>query len=422
MMRNEFLSDTWKRYPICPKGSLAVGRLRELKAVETSSSDFITGYVVELERETVRTKHHFENLALRELPEAGIQAVFKVLSAGDWIAVQPGGVVWLLSPARKSLPARKFQPELLKLWQDYVFWMHQFFREKGFLEVSTPSLVPGPGTEPTLDPFTTQLQRGSQSESLTLPTSPELHLKKALALGAEKIYEIRRCFRNGEITNHHQPEFTMIEWYRSFTSLKVIQQDVQDLISYLTKKIPGLRKPAGIDIRTVRALFEENCDFTLQPETSLQELQTLAEKWGVDVSAASHIDDYFFLLFLEKIEKNFVPERMTFVEDYPPYQAALARLSKDGWGERFEMYWQGLEIANAFHELNDPEIQKQRFSEDLKKKALLGKEAVKLDDEFMQCLEAGLPPASGIALGVERLFMALTGVQEISETRLFPMQ
>ncbi|MBO9668848.1 MAG: EF-P lysine aminoacylase GenX, partial [Bdellovibrio sp.] len=99
---------------------------------------------------------------------------------------------------------------------------------------------------------------------------------------------------------------------------------------------------------------------------------------------------------------------------------ALARLTEDGWGDRFEAYWKGLELANAFHELNDPKIQKLRSEEDLQKKAEAGKEMISLDQEFFECLEAGMPPSGGIALGVERLFMALTGVRKIRELSVFP--
>ncbi|RYZ77811.1 MAG: EF-P lysine aminoacylase GenX, partial [Proteobacteria bacterium] len=104
------------------------------------------------------------------------------------------------------------------------------------------------------------------------------------------------------------------------------------------------------------------------------------------------------------------------------YQAALARLTEDGWGDRFEVYWQGLEIANAFHELNDPNVQRERFAEDLLKKKKMNKELIPVDEEFLQCLEAGMPPSAGIALGLERLFMAMTGFTQIADTRLFPIK
>ncbi len=128
---------------------------------------------------------------------------------------------------------------------------------------------------------------------------------------------------------------------------------------------------------------------------------------------------FSFLIFMEKIESQLPQDELIFVEKYPPYQAALARLTEDGWGDRFEVYWKGLELANAFHELNDPSIQRRRSEEDLQKKKDLHKEAVSLDEEFFQCLEAGMPPSGGIALGVERLFMALFDIKTIKDLRVF---
>ena len=125
---------------------------------------------------------------------------------------------------------------------------------------------------------------------------------------------------------------------------------------------------------------------------------------------------------MERIESQLPPDDLVFVEKYPPYQAALARLTEDGWGDRFEVYWRGLELANAFHELNDPIIQRLRANNDLKKKKELGKDLVDLDEEFFQCLEAGMPPSGGIALGVERLYMAFKNISQLSDVRIFPLK
>jgi lysyl-tRNA synthetase class 2 len=414
MTRNQFLTKTWKRYPVVPAKASFLGRVQEI-------SRSPQGVSVQLERGGVSRSQNFQTLFFNEISDASAEAVFAVLAPGDLVAVEPSGAVTLLAPQRRTLPPRRFHREHLHLWQEYLQALGDFFRRQGFLELATPTLVPCPGTEPSLDPFITEFVQGSRREKFYLPTSPELHLKKALALGAEKIFEIRRCFRNSEVTEHHQPEFTMIEWYRAYGDLNAIQQDVRALIGYLVQTLPGLKAPAASETFSVAALFEKHCQFAFTPETSSADLKGLAEKLKIDVSSATSVDDFFFRIFFEKIEKNFPPERMVFVENYPPFQAALARISAEGWGERFEMYWQGLEIANAFHELNDPEVQRIRFSEDLAKKKQRGKESVNLDPEFMQCLEAGMPPASGIALGVERLFMALTGIREISQTRLFPL-
>lgn len=412
MTRTEFLAQKWNRYPLLPKGVSFIGRIHEISA-EGAEWD------VTVLREGQTHNRKFPRLVLQELPSI---AADRVLIVGDLVAIADDGVVTLLAPYTQKLPPRALRLDSLRLWQDYVYWLREFFREQGFVEVRTPSLVECPGTEPSLDVFSTEFVNGLRRAKLYLPTSPELHLKKALALGAEKIFEIKNVFRNGEVTDHHQPEFTMIEWYRAYSDLQSIQHDVADLVNYLVRKMPSLKSPASIDKDQISQLFQRHCDFELRPDTTVEQMKALAEKLKVDVSAARSIDDYFFLIFMEKIESAFVADRLVFVEKYPPYQAALARLTADGWGDRFEVYWQGLELANAFHELNDPAVQKQRFAEDFAKKKAMGKEEISLDSEFMQCLEAGMPPSAGIALGVERLFMALTGTANISDTRLFPMK
>lgn len=341
------------------------------------------------------------------------------LIEGDIVAVVSASEVVLLAPQKKSLPTRSYNKEVTQKWGTYLQSLREFFVSQGFVELKTPSLVVCPGTEPSLDVFSTNLKVGSRQQKLFLPTSPELHLKKALALGAEKIFELAPCFRNGEVTERHQPEFLMLEWYRAYASLSLIKEDTVKLVNHLAQamKVAG---PAKVTSYSVAELFRIHCGFELKPDTSKAELKALAEKIGVDVRSAESIDDYFFLIFMDKIENQLAADELVFVEKYPPYQAALARLTSDGWGDRFEAYWKGMELCNAFHELNDPTIQRLRSEEDLQKKSEMHKEPVALDEEFFQCLEAGLPPSGGIALGVERLFMALQGLHSISSLRLFP--
>lgn len=341
------------------------------------------------------------------------------LSEGDIVALTSADEIVLLAPQIGSPPNRNFQKELLQEWSQYLQSLRDFFVKKDFLEVKTPSLVRCPGTEPSLDVFSTLLEHGSRRERLYLPTSPELHLKKALSLGAERIFEMAPCFRNGEITERHQPEFLMLEWYRAYHDLKAIKQDVIDLVEHTAQRL-HVSPPQKVSSYSVAELFKRYCDFDFKPQTSAAELRALAENLSVDVESAQSIDDYFFLIFMEKIESQLPGDELVFVEKYPPYQAALARLTEDGWGDRFEAYWQGLELANAFHELNDPHIQRVRAQEDLLKKKESHKEPVPLDEEFFRCLEAGMPPSGGIALGVERLFMALKGLNNIQRISLFP--
>lgn len=349
-----------------------------------------------------------------------------ILAHGDLIIVLENQQIQLMAPNLCTMDKTRtlqkkidwVQSELISEWSFFLESIRSFFRNHHFIEAKTPLLVPCPGTEPSLDVFRTQLKIGSSIRQVYLPTSPELHLKKLLSFGADKIFELSPCFRNGESTEKHRPEFLMLEWYQSFSNLSIIKNDVINLISHLSNQL-NLDYPKKILSWTLSDLFKIHCNFKLTPESSLSELKTLADQLRVDTASATSIDDFFYLIFTEKVEPFLNPEDLIFVEKYPPYQAALARLTHDGWGDRFEFYWKGFELGNAFHELNDPIQQIKRFEEDLSKKKIMGKESVPLDGEFMECLNFGMPPSSGIAVGVDRLFMALKNIQDIKKLSPF---
>ncbi|MFS4459579.1 EF-P lysine aminoacylase EpmA [Bdellovibrio sp. HCB2-146] len=403
MERNEFLKTIWNSYPEAPANARALGRL-----VQITSEN--SGCRIEIWRDGQNQQF--------DLPKS--PSLSQVLREGDLVALLPDNEILLLAPGTGSFD-KAFPKERLQKWNRYLRDVRAFFEDQDFVEVKTPQLVVCPGTEPSLDVFSTELKIGSRLEKLFLPTSPELHLKKALAQGAEKIFELAWCYRNGEVTERHQPEFLMLEWYRAFDNLETIKKDVVSLVQDLAAKMQTAG-PKKVYSKSISQLFQDYCQFNLRPDTSLEELKELGEKLGVDVRSAETIDDYFFLIFMEKIEAVLPPEDLIFVEKYPPYQAALARLTPDGWGDRFEVYWKGMELANAFHELNNPEIQRDRSREDLEKKTAMGKEKITLDEEFFKALDGGMPPSGGIALGVERLYMALTGLEKISQIRLFPLK
>ncbi len=376
----------------------------------------------------------------KELPE--------ILALGDWVAIQFSGdfsksvdlervdsflgphfkvqKVLLLAPCLEKPLQTSSNVDIQKLWMDFLKNLRHFFSAKGLLEISTPTLVACPGTEPFLDVFEVNHQPlmnpGRGHVRHYLPTSPELHLKKAMSSGYHNIFEIRNCFRQGEFSDRHQPEFTMLEWYRSFCSLENILQDVLDLISFIShREVPR----SGVDIVSMADVFQEILDFNLHPESSLEDLKGLAGKIGLHPSVQDYLiwDDVFYQIFVEKIEpilEQRSQKKPLFLTKYPPSQAALARLTSDGWGDRFELYWKGMEIANAFHELNDPKIQAERFQHDLELKVASGREKVELDLDFLRALQAGMPPSAGIALGVERLFLSLHPQLKIQDLRVFP--
>lgn len=331
-----------------------------------------------------------------------------LLKVGDWIALSPDNrELQLLAPALRPPRTSQVQEGLLRQWNQFLVNIRDFFRSRGFVEVATPTLVVCPGTEPYLDPV-------PAGAGHFLPTSPELHLKKALAMGMGPLFEIRPCFRAGEISERHQPEFLMLEWYRPMTDLSSIRQDLVDLVQFLSAK-----PVSKFQTETLAGLFKKELGFDLTPGTSREELLGLAKKLNLHFTPEESWDDLFNLIFVDRLEKDLGEETPLFLENYPPGMAALARLTPEGWGDRFEFYWKGFEIANAFHELNDPEEQFVRAQEDLEKKRKLGKIAVPVDSDFMDALFEGIPPSAGIALGLERLFMCLTGIRNFSSFRVF---
>lgn len=390
--RQSYLNSGWLPYPEMPRGALKWGRVDQ----------FSTS--VRLGTEQVSEK------TFKDLPT--LKAV-EVLIEGDLIAVMPGNQIVLLAPNLVGRTSRSEQWNEHKKWQSFLLRTRQFFTEKRFHDVKTPVLVTCPGTEPSLEVFETEFKLESKSTRYFLATSPELNLKKLLAEGADRIFEIAAVFRNGEKTSRHEPEFTMLEWYRAFAGLNTVKLDTIEYIEVMADFLK-MDRPKEVLTFTVADLFKNYCNFDLKPDTSLAELKSLAENLGIDVRSATDIDDYFYLIFLEKIENKWPLDRLIFVEKYPPYQAALARLGADGWAERFEVYWQGFELANAFHELNDPVLQRQRAEADLEKKKFSGKTQINLDEAFFRALEFGLPPSAGIALGLERLYMAITHTSDIS--------
>lgn len=386
--RDEYLQKHWPQYPEMPRGALKWGRVEQMRLGVQILTDW----------------------TFKDTP--GIKAG-EVLAEGDLIALMPANQIVLLAPNFTSRTARSEQWSEHKKWQEFLVQIRHFFKEKRFQEVKTPSLVDCPGTEPSLEVFETEFRLESKTRKYYLPTSPELNLKKLLVEGAERIFEVAPVFRNGEKTKKHSPEFTMLEWYRAFAALSTIKLDTIEMVEAMADALK-VERPVEVLTFTIPDLFKKYCNFDFKPETTIEELKELAQKLQVDVTAATCIDDYFYLIFIDKIEYQWPQDRLVFVEKYPPYQAALARVGADGWAERFEVYWRGLELGNAFHELNNPVLQKQRALEDLEKKKQSGKKEIQLDDKFFEALNFGLPPSAGIAVGLERLYMALTQNGDIS--------
>lgn len=379
--RDEYLEKHWIKYPEMPRGALRYGRSEQMRIGTQNLTEW----------------------TFKDAPE--IKAG-DVLLDGDLLALMPSNQLVMLAANRTDRKPKFDKWPEQKKWFDFLTLVRTFFKEKRFQDVKTATLVICPGTEPTIEVFETEFSLGSKKIKFFLTTSPELNLKKLLTEGAERIFEIASVFRDGELTDKHHPEFTMLEWYRAFSNFSAVKMDMIELVEYLSDQMK-VDRPLEVLTFSIPDLFLKHCQFELKPYTTEDELKALAVKLNVDVSSAQTMDDYFYLIFMEKIEFQWPADRLVFIEKYPPYQAALARIGSDGWAERFEVYWNGLELANAFHELNNPDIQRQRAADDLVKKKLLGKKEITLDADFFTALDYGLPPSSGIAVGLERLFMAM---------------
>jgi len=290
----------------------------------------------------------------------------------------------------------------LKIRSHAMRAIRSFFDERDFIEVETPVRIPTPALETHID--------APQSCSAWLRTSPELHMKRLLAEACAPIYQIGPCFRTDECGTRHNPEFTLLEWYRLHADYQTILQDTSDLIRQTFMTVTGSHK------------------FTYQKQTI-----SLAQPWIV-ITVAEAFEEFagwnpvtdwneerFELDLINKVEPALPANSPCVLTDYPAPAAALARLKPDNplVAERWELYIGGLEIANTYSELCDPAAQRIRFEECAAERSALGKEVYPLDEPFLKALERGLPPCAGIALGIDRLIMLLCDTSDIMDIRLF---
>ena len=332
----------------------------------------------------------------------------------------------------KSLEFRRQMARRRALLNSVV---RKYFSELNFEEVETPCLVPAPGQEPSINafecPFVPETPDG-KSCTLYLHTSPEYAMKRLLAEGFEKIFQLARVFRNGEIAPHHNPEFTMLEFYRANADYNDIMADTEGLIQKAAQ-IFGLNGAIHLgkdtvhldgtfERLTVRDAFLTRTGLDIDILTDGRALKSEARKSGISIPGNSEkFDDVFFQIFLTEIEPTLGRERPTFLIDYPASMASLSRLkpSNPKVAERVELYVAGIELANGFSELNDEKEQRVRFALEQEERRQNGLKVYPLDEKFLTAV-GKMPPASGIAVGFDRLLMLLTGTEEIADLFLFP--
>jgi elongation factor P--(R)-beta-lysine ligase len=288
-----------------------------------------------------------------------------------------------------------------------------FFAANDILEVDTPLLCSSGVTDPSIEPLL--VERGdSLNHPRYLQTSPEYAMKRLLAQGSGAIYQIARAFRDGEAGARHNPEFTLLEWYRPGFDHHQLMAEVAELVTHCLGERCLLKY-------SYRQLFQDLLG--VDPFTaSLAELEAVARR-HIDTGALGGDRDVWLdLLMSHLIEPQLVGADSCFVYDYPASQAALARVVEvDGVlvGQRFELYVDGLELANGYFELTEPVEQRRRFELDNLRRREFGQPERPLDEFFLAALEAGLPSCSGVALGVDRLLMLAMGVADIREVLAF---
>lgn len=308
--------------------------------------------------------------------------------------------------------------------------LRDFFKKQGFLEVQTPSLVKCASQEPYLTPMKVDFKdEKNKKYQGFLITSPEYSLKKLLAAGFDKIFELARVFRSNEsFGGSHNPEFTMLEWYRTNSDYRKIMEDVEKLVFFLNKKINKSKylnyQGQKIDLTlpwpklSVKEAFLKYAKIDLDKAKTSASFKTQLRDIGYPSKFHNSYDwnDIFYIIFLNKIEPNLPKDRPIIIYDYPLPQASLAkRKNKDSfYAERFEVYIGGMELANAFSELTDPIEQRSRLVEEQILRRKMGKDAISLDEDFIYALKLGILPSGGIALGAERLQMLLLNIKDIN--------
>ena len=306
----------------------------------------------------------------------------------------------------------------------------------GYEEVETPALVPAPGMEPHIAAFETPFvpDRGDGARRLYLHTSPEYAMKRLVADGWSRIFQLCKVFRNGEVATQHNPEFTMLELYSAGHDYTGTMADLERVVEAAVRAAAGDAKLAGplgplncaapFERLTVQEAFTRHAGVDPFALPDPRKLREAARRAGVPlfpVSGEHTWSDVFFEIMLTAVEPHLGRERPTFLVDWPPSEASLSRLRQGTptVAERFELYAQGLELANGFSELTDAAEQRRRLVAEQTERRRLGHAVYPLDEKFLAAV-ARLPECGGVALGIDRLAMLATGAQEISDVLLFP--
>jgi elongation factor P--(R)-beta-lysine ligase len=319
------------------------------------------------------------------------------------------------------MPASSWAPtaslDTLRLRAGLLAKVRGHFAATGALEVETPVMVQAGVTDVHLESL--QVHRADGSRAGFLHTSPEYAMKRLLAAGAPDIYQVARVFREGERGRRHNPEFTMVEWYRLGIDHHALMDDVEQLLRSL---LAPLRSVGPTRRVTYADAFVEVMGLDpIRAPTSDVHAAMIARGADIPASIASERDALLDLAMATLVAPAFPADRITFMYDFPASQAALAQV-RGPVASRFEAFWGELELANGFHELGDAQEQARRFEADRIERARRGQPDREPDQFFLDGLAAGLPACAGVALGFDRVLMIATGAKSIDEVIAFPVE
>ena len=302
--------------------------------------------------------------------------------------------------------------DILKKRATLLRQLRAFFYARNILEVDTPALSIAGNTDPHIESFCMHYTGPGESETLYLHTSPEFAMKRLLAAGSGAIYQLCKVFRNGEAGRQHNPEFTMLEWYRTGFEHHELMEEVGELLD----EVMG-HSPTPIIKMTYQEAFIKHAG--IDPlETDPAALADCAHQHGLEQvigMADASVGDWCDLLVDQVVIPAFGQSRV-FIYDYPVSQAGLAKVSQKDTrvAERFELFINGVEIANGFHELTDAAEQRLRFEKENIQRKKKGLVQLPIDENLISALESGLPDCAGVAVGIDRLLMLIAGEDSIS--------
>ncbi|MGI9263549.1 MAG: EF-P lysine aminoacylase EpmA [Gammaproteobacteria bacterium] len=309
--------------------------------------------------------------------------------------------------------------------------LRDWFSDAGVLEVDTPVLSCAGTTDPNIDSLVTSIG----GEPYYLHTSPEFPMKRLLASGSGDIYQVCKAFRGGEQGRRHNPEFTMLEWYRVGISLEQMMDDVEALVAELVStarqsgdsscRVGALQNATRVSYRDLLLQYAGVDPLTPSKNTLVETLHQQLGAHAIEVpkDLAEDSDALLDMMISLVVEPALDPGIPLFVYDYPVSQAALARIKAGNppVADRFELIWQGMELANGFRELTDHVEQRRRFESDVAERHALGESSPPIDERLLKALESGMPDCSGVALGLDRLLMAVTGLGDIGSVMAFDL-